>query len=446
MLSLAFFAVIPLNTAHAQSSISLEVPSDNTNSQAISGYYIVLYQNSQVVTTGYTTAYFTLNSGETYEIQAGNYGSCTFDYWLVPTTGSANDDSNNPMTFTASANNPVGSSDMLLTAIYNCGASTSSSVTVNSVNQNNAAITGYYVSISDSSGTVARGYTPATFTTTSGGTYSIEAYGYGNCIFSNWSNGATTDPMTFTATATAQSFTAVYTCGSSGGGASQVTITSQETNGTAISGFYTELYASSGSVQATGFTPATFSTTSGNAYSVQVDGYGSCTFAKWSDGVTSNPRSFAATSSAQTFAAEYNCGSTSGGSSNGITVFDHRIPATYWADCFVTTCTNPLASCNTNCTGPGAAMYVVLYDSSGNVVGTGFANENGYTFTGLTAGVTYYIYPSDCDNCHGSTHDVLFSYWGTSSGAEINSTRPLAVVVGESVNDWYTCTNGCSGV
>jgi hypothetical protein len=88
-------------------------------------------------------------------------------------------------------------------------------------------------------------------------------------------------------------------------------------------------------------------------------------------------------------------------------------------------------------------MWVVLYNSSGSVVQTGFANENGYTFTGLIPGATYYVYPADCDNCHGSTHDVLFAYWGDAN----DTTRPLAVIAnGTSVDAWYTCTNGCSGV
>jgi len=87
-------------------------------------------------------------------------------------------------------------------------------------------------------------------------------------------------------------------------------------------------------------------------------------------------------------------------------------------------------------------MWVVLYNSTGGVVATGFSNEGGLTFSGLNPSATYYVYPADCDLCHGSTHDVLFAYWGDNS----TSTRPLAVMAnGTYVDAWYDCTNGCTG-
>ena len=85
-------------------------------------------------------------------------------------------------------------------------------------------------------------------------------------------------------------------------------------------------------------------------------------------------------------------------------------------------------------------MYIILYNSSGNIVQTGFVNEQGYTFTGLTPGATYYVYPTDCDSCHNSTHDVVFTYWGNNS-----TVRPIAITAGESLDAWYSCTNGCRG-
>ncbi len=84
-------------------------------------------------------------------------------------------------------------------------------------------------------------------------------------------------------------------------------------------------------------------------------------------------------------------------------------------------------------------MWFALYDSAGNLVASAFADENGHTFTGLTPGATYYVYPADCDACHGSSHNVVFDHWGDGT-----VTRPLAVTTDTSLDAWYTCTNNCS--
>ncbi|HEV2192886.1 MAG TPA: fibronectin type III domain-containing protein, partial [Nitrosopumilaceae archaeon] len=117
--------------------------------------------------------------------------------------------------------------------------------------------------------------------------------------------------------------------------------------------------------------------------------------------------------------------------STGITVYAHRIPASYWDPCFATKCSAG--------TGPGASMYFGLYDSSWKIVQSGFADENGYTFSGLNASATYYVYPADCNMCHVSNHDVVFQYWGDNH----STVRPRAATVGASLDAWYSCTNGC---
>ena len=132
--------------------------------------------------------------------------------------------------------------------------------------------------------------------------------------------------------------------------------------------------------------------------------------------------------------------STAASSSADITVFAHRIPASYWDPCFATSCTNPYAPCDAGCTGPGAAMYFALYDSAGNFVTGGFADEHGFRFTGLAPGSIYYVYPDDCDSCHGSTHDVVFQHWGDG-----RTSKPIPVTIGQSLEAWYSCTNGCGG-
>ena len=234
---------------------------------------------------------------------------------------------------------------------------------------------------------------------------------------------------------------------------SNVTVNSVDQNNNPVTGYYVVLFGSSGSIVATGFTDATLTTTAGSAYGVQADGYGNCTFSQWSNGARSNPIAFVATIGTVSFTAVYNCGSSasvgggvvgSGGSGatsgetgagpGTITIYDHRVPQSNWAACFALVCNAG--------TGPGASMWVVLYDSSGTLVATGFSNENGYTFAGLNPSATYYLYPADCTLCHSSTHDVLFNHWGDGS-----STRPLAVAAtGTFLDAWYICTSTCGGV
>ncbi|MHB8566867.1 MAG: hypothetical protein ACYC7D_06795 [Nitrososphaerales archaeon] len=311
----------------------------------------------------------------------------------------------------------------------------SSQLTVTSQNTAGGTITGYTIVIYDDSGNVvASGFTPDTFSTTAGKTYSLEAESYGSCTFSQWANGATSDPVLFTATNDASSLAAVYYCGAST--SSTLKVSTVNSVGGQTSGYYITLWQNGAKIESC-FSTCSFSVNGGQTYQVAAASFGSEVFNHWlndnSTGMETVNVPRASTSIGLT--AVYGGPSspiTSTGSA-GITVYASRISAYYWAPCFAITCSAG--------TGPGASMYFILYDSSMNVVQTAFTNENGYTFTGLTAGATYYVYPSDCDLCHGSTHNVVFQYWGDNS----SSVRPLAATTGESLDAWYSCTNGCGG-
>lgn len=152
-------------------------------------------------------------------------------------------------------------------------------------------IFGLYVVLRQNGQVVASGFTWTTFSVTSGETYSIQAYNNASCTFSYWDipnpggfSNNYSNPMTFTATQNfgqgEMALMAEYSCGSSNGSSSTLAVTSQNTNGQTISGYYTILYNSDSRVVGTGFTPATFSLNNGATYSVQVDNYKSCNFAK----------------------------------------------------------------------------------------------------------------------------------------------------------------------
>jgi hypothetical protein len=427
LLAIGVVSGMPLLAVHAQTTSQLTVNSQDTGGNTLTGYYVALYSGGTLQNTGYTPAIFNLVDGQTYVVEVGNYGSCNFNNWSD--TGSTNPS----RSITISANTQI-------TAVYNCGTPVGSSVTVKSVDQNGAAITGYYTVLFTSSGSVqSTGYTPTTFATASGQTYSVQVDSYGNCIFDQWSDGVTSNPRPFSATSSAQSFTAVLGCGSAG--TSQLTIATQDLNSTSLAGFYTSL-TQSGTLVASGFTTHTFTLNNEQTYTVSVDGYGSCVFNHWADTGSNSPSRNVLISSNTKYTAVMACAGDVGGPGT-ITVSAHRIPASYWAPCFATTCTNSLAACDTSCTGPGAQMYFVLYNSAGSVVATAFADENGYVFTGLTPGATYSIYASNCDMCHGSTHSVVFNNWNNVAS---DTSDPLTVMAnGTSVAAWYTCTNSCSG-
>jgi hypothetical protein len=183
-------------------------------------------------------------------------------------------------------------------------ASTTSSVSVHSENTDGAMITGFRTVLYSSSDTILQeGFTPNTFTVTVGQTYGIRAESYGSCTFTKWSDGVTSDPRTYMATSSAMTFTAIYNCGTT----SSASVDSVNQDGSTITGYRTVLYNSAASMVAEGFTPNTFTTTIGQTYSVRAESYGSCTFSHWSDGVTNDPRTFTATSSAVAYTAVYDC-------------------------------------------------------------------------------------------------------------------------------------------
>jgi Spherulation-specific family 4 len=103
--------------------------------------------------------------------------------------------------------------DRMFSTLASLGGGSSSTVTVNSVDQNNNTIFGYYTTLWQNGNVIATGFTTKTFSTTAGQAYSIEADSYGSCTFTQWSDGVASDPRPFTATTGPLSLTAVYNCG-----------------------------------------------------------------------------------------------------------------------------------------------------------------------------------------------------------------------------------------
>src|SRR4029077_13486836 len=128
----------------------------------------------------------------------------------------------------------------------------SSGVTVNAVNQFGEALPGDFYTVSQpvnygpyggrGEAVVATGVTSSTFAAPAGPAYTLQVYTYGSCTFSHWSHGALSDPTTFAATGAALSFTAVYDCaGAVKTASSSIIVSTEYTNGAALSGAYAVL-------------------------------------------------------------------------------------------------------------------------------------------------------------------------------------------------------------
>ncbi len=85
----------------------------------------------------------------------------------------------------------------------------------------------------------------------------------------------------------------------------QLTVQTDLLNGTPVNGLYVVIYSSSGTILDTGYSPLTYTVTSGNTYKVQVDNYQQYVFSNWAGGSTSDPITVTISSST-TLTAYYN--------------------------------------------------------------------------------------------------------------------------------------------
>jgi hypothetical protein len=253
-------------------SPQLAIVSQDTNGNSLPGYYNVLYnQGGAVVSTGFSPDIYSLTSGQSYMVGVENFGSCTFAAWADGSTA-------NPRTVSISSNTE-------LTATYNCGNTSttgSGGVTVNAVDTNGNPLAGYYVGLWQGGSLIGSSFTPATFSAlTIGQVYSLTPENYGGCSFVEWTDGSVAAPRSFVATGPSQTFTAIYNCTASG--TSTVNIGTTNSDGSAISGYYTTLW-SGGAVVQSCFSPCSFSVKNGGTYQLAVADFGSESFSHWSDG------------------------------------------------------------------------------------------------------------------------------------------------------------------
>ncbi len=179
------------------------------------------------------------------------------------------------------------------------------SLSVNSADLSGNAITGMWTTWNQNGAVLASGYTPTTFTGTSGGTYTVTVADYGSTVFCHWQDGSTNPDRTLTlsgnsavtayystsgscpatTTTTTSSSTTTSSTTSTTQSVVSITVQSATSSGT-LSGMWT-VVSQNGVTLLTGYTPLTFMATAGGSYTISVANYGNYVFSHWSTGSTS---------------------------------------------------------------------------------------------------------------------------------------------------------------
>jgi hypothetical protein len=180
----------------------------------------------------------------------------------------------------------------------------SGTLTVQSASLSGVAITGLYTVVSSTSGEVLEtGFTPLSFTGVVGAQYVVSVSNYGSDVFNHWSSGSTSAVQTVTLGDSSVE-TAYYSTGSSPA-TYPIDVNSYSLSGSSITGLWVVVESSSGAVVADGFTPFSYTGTTGSTYLVSAGSYGSDVFSNWSGGSTDHTYTLTL-SEATTLDAYYN--------------------------------------------------------------------------------------------------------------------------------------------
>ena len=181
---------------------------------------------------------------------------------------------------------PSGNQGYLQNVGNGNSAGPTSTLTVNSVAENGAQISGYYTVLYQNGKAIATGFTPVTFSLNNSQEYQIQVQNYGSYAFDYW---ADTGNATQTRSISIDSNTALLAVYKTTGGStppsgdSIISVNTQLPNGNKITGFYTTLWQNN-KVIASGFSPVNFTVTCCETYAVEVSNYGDYVFSNWADG------------------------------------------------------------------------------------------------------------------------------------------------------------------
>jgi hypothetical protein len=259
----------PVLITITQSTSTLTVKTVNDVGSPISGYHTTLWQNGVIIKTAFSPASFTLNSGQTYQVAVADYGDYVFDHW--------NDGS------TSRQKTINGGQITTLTAYYQNVAPKEATLTVNSVDLDGKTITSLWTVVKKDNTIVKTGYTPLTYTALVGSTYEVSVTNYQSYVFDHWDSGSKSSTRQLTVNADT-TLTAYYTTGPT-----EVTLTikTADLDGSTITGLWTVI---SGAGSATGFSPLSYTATTGAQYTITMDEWQNYEFDHWDNGSTNKSR------------------------------------------------------------------------------------------------------------------------------------------------------------
>ena len=171
--------------------------------------------------------------------------------------------------------------------VYGSSGAQPSQLTIKSQTTDGTPITGMYTVLMQNGAVKTTGFTPATFNLTSSAQYTVEVQDYGSLVFDHWlDSGSTVQDRTISIQSDTQ-LTAVYrnTSAPPSSGHSLINVTTVNSQGVPITGYYTTLWQNGNQLQSC-FSPCGFSVNNGQTYSVAVADYNGVLFNHWSDGST----------------------------------------------------------------------------------------------------------------------------------------------------------------
>ncbi len=284
----------PSNTASATTSgtnttqVAISVNSVDMSGNPITGMWIELHDSSgKILQTGYTPITINEPSGILYTVVAANYQTTIFNHWNDGTTGNSKTitpTQNTVLTayYSTASVTTVPTTPTSLTASATSSSQINLSWTAPSSN-GGSAITGYKIERSADSGTAWSTIIANTASTST--TYSDTGLATSSTYMYHVSaiNSVGTSSPSNTASATTISAPPPTTT-------TQVTISvnSVDLSGKPITGMSTVIRYANGTTIAEGFTPTSFTVTSGTTYVVHVRDYLTTIFNHWSDGTTNS--------------------------------------------------------------------------------------------------------------------------------------------------------------